>query len=118
MTQRTVATPTIRVVLLSVAGLLRDIIRQSLEDAPDITVVGEVSDQLSLQRLLRRIGADIVLCTAERNAVLTASPGSFGAQPALKILAVSDDGHGWVCEALGEVSPQILVDTIRKVVAR
>jgi DNA-binding NarL/FixJ family response regulator len=118
MIEHALPKPAIRVVLVALAGLLRDIVRQRLELEPDIALVGEVRDSRFLQGVLVNTWADVVLCTVTGRNAIDAYPALFADHPKLKLVTVTDDGRGYLCEPLGDVSPQSLVETIRRAAMR
>jgi DNA-binding NarL/FixJ family response regulator len=115
----------VRIVLVALAGLLHDVIRGVLEAQRDMKVVGDVPDCAALQTVLNRDDADLVLWSVDGVDMPDICPRLFDEHPRIKVLTVRDDGrHGslWECRPcstqLGEISPRLLVETIRKVVRR
>src|SRR3954452_6636265 len=114
----------VRSVLVALAGLLNDIVLETLDREEDMAVVAEAPDGPTLRRVLRGTPADLVIwrltTTGDAGRL---DPDLFAEHPSLKVLTVEDDGrHGslWAMRpcsaALGELSPRLLVDTIRRLV--
>src|SRR5512133_2645376 len=123
MSGHMVAAPPIRIVLVALSGLLRDVIRGILDEQRDMTVVADVPDCKSLRNVLPHGGADLAVYGLNCDDLLEVCPQLFDEHPAIKVLTVRDDGRrGFMWQlrpastALGEISAQHLVETIRKVV--
>ena len=125
MSEHMVAAPPVRIVLVALSGLLRDVIRGILDEQQDMTVLADVPDCRSLRNVLARGRADLAVYGLDRGELLEVCPHLFDEYPGIKVLTVRDDGRrGSLWElrpcptTLGEVSPRLLVETIRKVVHR
>jgi DNA-binding NarL/FixJ family response regulator len=112
----------IRIVLLGMRGILHDVLEAVLEGCPDLTVVAECSDPVDLQAAMDRSGAQVVVCGLDE-----AEAADVGAQvleqPArVKVIAIQDDGRRAVIwelrpqrTELGNLSPRLLVEALRRV---
>jgi DNA-binding NarL/FixJ family response regulator len=110
----------IRVLLAEMPPMLRDIVKQTVERAPDMIVVGEIGSGGLLAGTLERTEADVVI-------VGTSEPSDFDgarrlliAAPQARVLMLAMGGRSAVMyelqphqTRLGEVSPQALIDAIR-----
>jgi hypothetical protein len=117
--------PVVRIALVAFGGLLHDLILETLEAQPDMLVVEDVLDCPELERVIAANPADLVLLQVDGGDLPKVCPHIFDGHPTIKVLTIRDDGrHGFLWEllpsssALGEVSPRILVDTIRRVMRR
>jgi DNA-binding NarL/FixJ family response regulator len=113
----------IRIALVTPSGILRDLVVATLEDEPDIVVVGEVPGSAGLEQVLEQTPADLVIWSNGGHDISHLFQGLLEAHPRLKVLAVRNDGRRsslWELRPhpteLGEISPRLLVETIRKVV--
>ena len=117
--------PVVRIALVAFGGLLHDLILDILETQPDMLVVEDVRDCSELETVIAADPADLVLLKVDGGDLPKVCPRIFDEHPTIKVLTVRDDGRrGFLWEllpsstALGEVSPRILVDTIRRVMRR
>ena len=113
----------IRVLLADLTGILRDVVRGALDREKDMAIVGEVYEPAAIQAAVMAGGIDVVIWGTEQ-----ANASNVGAllpweRPPM-ILAVEDDGrYGSVWQlrhqqtGLGQLSPDLLVDAIRRVCA-
>ena len=115
----------IRIALVTPSGILRDLVVATLAEEPDITVVGEAPDSAGLDQVLEQTPADLVIWTNGDHDMRHVFPALLEAHPRLKVLTVRNDGRRsslWELRPhpteLGEISPRLLVETIRKVVLR
>jgi DNA-binding NarL/FixJ family response regulator len=106
-------------VLVEMPQMLREIVREFLATQDDIEVVGEVGEAASLPAAVERYAPDLVVVGGGGLRV----PGEWfdllRSRPSLRLLAVASHGHRTtVCEVLGDISPQGLVDAIKLARAR
>jgi DNA-binding NarL/FixJ family response regulator len=125
MSGQTGSLPPIRIVLVAFAGLLRDIVWQTLEAESDMRVVAELVDYESVDRFLGRASADLLIWSANGDGGDGVYADVLDQHPRLKVLAIRDDGRrGCLWElrpfptSLGEVSPRLLVTAIREAVSQ
>ncbi len=103
--------------------MLSDIIEKVVTEHPDMEVVGGLADRGSLVKAAAETGADVVILGLRDSELPAACEDLVVAQPRSKVLAVTLDGRrAFLYElrphtsALGEISPQGLVDAIRAAV--
>lgn len=100
----------IRVLITDMPGILRGVVRHSLEAHDDIEVVAELAPCVPLADAIKRTGAQVAVVDA-------AHPEARGEWPAVSLIALSADGReAWRVEALGELSPEALAAAVRSVV--
>jgi DNA-binding NarL/FixJ family response regulator len=123
MDKHPIAAVPVRIALVALSGLLRDLIQGILAGHEDMAVLGEVPDCTTLRTLLADSGADVVVYGLDKDDLLDVCPDLFDEHPRIKVLTVRDDGRrGFLwklqprADALGEISPELLIDTIRKAV--
>ena len=111
-----------RIVLVAMAGVLRDIVTSAVEADPQASVVAEARNRTTLEGVLGDTPADVVIWRLDDD-VPDGFLEVFDAHPRIKVLALRDDGRrGFLWElrphrtALGELSPTLLADTVRKAV--
>jgi DNA-binding NarL/FixJ family response regulator len=100
--------------------MLSDIITDIVTSQADMEIVGSVADARALAATVAEVDADVVVVGLP-DAELPAQYASLlGARPQTRLLGVSGDGRrAFLYElrphrtALGEVSPQALVEAIR-----
>lgn len=116
---RSAQTDRIRVVLVDLAGLTREIVEGILAGAPDIEVIGEVS--------MRDFGgpgdpvrADVAILAGDGGVLTQRAHELLKIRPLLRILAVGQGGReGSLYELrphrtpLGELSSHVLLDAVR-----
>lgn len=107
--------------LAELTGVLGDVIRRALDEQEDIEVVGEVSDPAGVRVAVMTNQVDLVIWGTGR-ATDSGIDTLLQWQHPPKVLAVEDDGrHGSVWQlrhqsvALGQLSPGVLVEAIRRV---
>jgi hypothetical protein len=105
----------IRVLILGLPVMLREVVRETIASEPDVVVVGELPPDAPL--------ADSAASTSAAVVVLAAGHPETGTRPPL--VAVADGGgESFLLElrpkrtGLGELSPQELVRAIRNAAAR
>ena len=107
--------PRTPVLIAELPHLLREILIDSIADLPDLAVVGVVEPGQSIERAVDRTGAEVVVIAAgaaTRNARrrLLARGGR-----APGLLVLGRDGRAATVQlALGEPSPDRLVDAVRR----
>jgi hypothetical protein len=107
--------PRIPVLIAELPHLLRDILIDSIADRPDLVVVGVVAPGESIESAVDRTGASVVvvgagaLTSVARGRLLERGAGAPG------LLVLTRDGRAAIVElALGELSPERLVDAVRR----
>jgi DNA-binding NarL/FixJ family response regulator len=111
----------VRILLVDLTGILKDIVRSLLEEQDDMTVVGWLPDHATLREAILRTTPEVLVWGMDDDAnVLDVAPQLFGDHPTLKVFEVRDDGRqGFLWElrphrtTLGEISPLGLVAAIR-----
>lgn len=122
MNEQATSRRAVRVVLVSAAGVLRDIVRGVLEAERVVTVVTEIPDPTTLERTLRRTPADVlVIWLVDGGGQPDGLPDIFAVHPRIKVLTVVDEGrHGvlWMLRphpcAIGELTPDLLAAAVRE----
>jgi DNA-binding NarL/FixJ family response regulator len=100
----------IRVLIADMPGVLRGVVRHSLESHDDLLVVEELTTPEPLADAVARTGAQVVVIDAGH-------PEARGRWPAVVLLALAADGReAWRVEPLGELSPERLVAAVRSAV--
>ena len=100
-------------------GILKSIVRDALETAPDVDVVGELTDIRDTSEVVERTGSDAVVWIVE-DARCTGEPAELLCRhPMLRVLAIERTGRqGFLWRmrpsrrALGELSPRKLVSAL------
>jgi DNA-binding NarL/FixJ family response regulator len=107
-----------RILLADMPQMLRDIVAGILVPEPDLEVVAETAAVNGLPDAVSRFGADVVIVGRDDPSLATTL---MEGAPRIKVLAVTAGGReSWLYElrpqrvSLGEISPQRLVDEIRK----
>jgi DNA-binding NarL/FixJ family response regulator len=101
----------IRVLIADMPGVLRGVVRHSLETHDDLQVVGELTTPEPLADAVARSGAQVVVIDAGH-------PEARGRWPAVALLALAADGReAWRVEPLGELSPEALPAAVRSAVS-
>jgi DNA-binding NarL/FixJ family response regulator len=111
----------VRVLIVDLPGLLRGIVRATVEGQPDMAVVGEVPGDMEIWTAVEETGADVVVVDATHPVLEDPGPAYLSARtPASQILALSADGRESFLYALrrapvalGELSPAHLAAVIR-----
>jgi DNA-binding NarL/FixJ family response regulator len=110
-----------RIVLVDMSPLLRDIVRNAIAHEPDLEVVAEHDGNVDLETAVERGGADFVILGSEVTAHTTAA-SLVASNCRVRALELQDDGREGVLYefrphrvALGELSPDTLLRTIRAV---
>lgn len=100
----------IRVLIADMPGILRGVVRHSLETLDDLEVVEELTTRVPLGPAVARTGAQVVVVDATH-------PEARGEWPAVVLVALAPDGReAWRVEPLGELSLDDLVAAIRSAV--
>jgi len=112
--------PPIRIAVASLPQLLRDIVVGALSSEEDMLLVGEAPGSLQLEGLVREAVADVAIIACDRSEI--EGIGRLVNGSPVTLLAITDEGRTGVlyellpAEAdLGELSPRVLVNAIRKV---
>ena len=99
----------IRVLIVDMPGILRGVVRHSLERAEDLEVVEELKE-LPLADAIQRSRAQVVIVEAGHRE-------ARGAWPTVVLLALAADGRAaWRVEPLGELSSEALAEAVRSAV--
>jgi DNA-binding NarL/FixJ family response regulator len=86
--------PRIRVVLVDLPQLTRDLIARILDDEPGIHLVCDVAEAaVPVRRLIEETAADIVIIGTDAPALLTECHELLDAHAPWRVLAVSSDGR-------------------------
>ena len=100
----------IRVLIADMPGVLRGVVRHSLETHDDVTVVDELTSPAPLAEAVARTGAQVVVVDAGH-------PEARCEWPSVVLLALAPDGReAWRVEPLGELSPEALAAAVRSAV--
>lgn len=110
----------IRILLGDMPPLLHDIVTDLVARQDDMRIVGELGADVSLGASARRYDASVVILGVATSDVPVEVQDLVYEQRGAKVLAVEADGrHAWLYELrphqvrIGEVSPRMLIDTIR-----
>ena len=110
----------IRVLLAEMPPLLCGIVRETLENEPDITVVAELARGAALHPALTRARPDVVVVGTIEPGGFAIPRGILASYPLMRVLMLADTGRSAVMyelvphhTPLGEVSPRALLDAIR-----
>jgi chemotaxis response regulator CheB len=113
----------VRIVLVGLQGLLHDVIKDVLDRAPDLKVVTEPSDPAELPDVVRRTGAEVVVCALDEATAEQVSVRVLEPHTRLKVVAIQDDGRRAVLwelrpnrREIGDLSVPELVETVRHLV--
>jgi len=103
--------------------MLCDIIEHAVKNESDMVVVGELTDRSYLATTARATEADVIILQLDDSELPAECGALFDARPRIRLLGVAGDGRRTFLydlrpqrTALGEVSPQRLVDAIRAAV--
>ncbi len=113
----------IRIVLVELRGIERDIVLEALRDREGMRVVGEVAQRTRLPELVARLDPDLLIWHLDAVEVPDASPGLLFDHPTLRVLVLDREGIGFVWslhprkDHLGELSPSRLVTCIEALFA-
>lgn len=115
----------IRILLVGMAPILREIVRQAALGRDDVDVVGEAQSHHCLREDVAASGANFLLVGIEDADAIGACGAILMERPLTKVLAVEADGrHGFLYELrpqrvpLGELSLEGLFDAIREAACR
>jgi DNA-binding NarL/FixJ family response regulator len=110
----------IHVLLAEMPPMLKDIVRQTVGNEPDMVVVGELTSGAHARQAAQDVAADVVIVATPNADDATAPHELLDARPHMLVLALAVDGRTAVMYefrphrvSLGEVSPRALVDAIR-----
>jgi hypothetical protein len=113
----------IRIVLVELRGIERDIVLEALRDQERMRVVGEVAQRARLPELVERLDPHLLIWHLDALEVPEASPGLLFEHPTLRVLVLDREGIGFVWslhprkDHLGELSPTRLVTSIEELFA-
>jgi AmiR/NasT family two-component response regulator len=107
----------IRILIAELPPMLRDIVLDTIAEQPDLEVVGVVEDGFDIAGEVHRTGATVVIVGSEeqRGAAGHSSLLQRAAAPPGVVVLTRDGREAFLEVALGELSPQRLVDTVRQV---
>jgi hypothetical protein len=111
--------PNIRIVLVELRGIERDIVLEALRDQDGMRVVGEVRDRARVSAAISLLDPDLLIWHLDAVELPEASPGLLFAHPTLRVLVLDREGIGFVWslhphkDHLGELSPSHLVRSIK-----
>ena len=112
-------TDRIRVVLVEVTGLTRDVVKGILAEAPDIELLGEVS-MWNFGGADAPAGADVAILAGSGGSLTERAHELLKLRPLLRILAIGEGGReGSLYELrphrtpLGELSSHVLLEAVR-----
>jgi hypothetical protein len=111
--------PNIRIVLVELRGIERDIVLEALRDQEGMRVVGEVRQSAHVSEAIARLDPDLLIWHLDAVELPEASPGLLFAHPTLRILVLDREGIGFVWSLhphkahLGDLSPSRLVRSIK-----
>jgi DNA-binding NarL/FixJ family response regulator len=110
----------IRIVLWDMPPLLLEMLRDAIAPEGDMEVVGTAVDEPNLGALLENTGADVVVIKRDGALKRNVFNELLYQRPRLRIFEIVDSGRGGLLHemrprrvALGEISPQRLIDAIR-----
>jgi hypothetical protein len=109
----------IHVLMTDLNGMLSDIIMETLDAAPDITVAMVRAEDSALS-IADEMQADVAIVRGEADGLPTVGHELLRRRPWMNVLALRGDGREAflyqlrpVERPLGEVSPQTLLDAVR-----
>jgi DNA-binding NarL/FixJ family response regulator len=110
----------IRVLIVDLPGILRDIVRATVSRQPDMVVVGELGKAEAVRPAIESTSASVVVINSQHPAARPDGDSILGRASALKVLAVDPDARESSLHtlrphrtALGELSPRYLLAAIR-----
>ena len=110
----------IRVLIIDLPTMLREIVRETVAAEPDMVLVGELPMETTIAEGARAADPGVVILGSEHPDVVPHCPEVLARNAQLAVLAVGADGReSFLYElrprrvALGEVSPRRLVEVIR-----
>ena len=106
--------PRTPVLIAELPRLLRDIVIDSIADLPDLGVVGVVERGGSIERAVDRTGAVVVVVGAGASTRAARARVLERGADAPGLLVLTRDGRAAVELALGDLSPNTLIDAIRR----
>jgi chemotaxis response regulator CheB len=113
----------IRILLLDLHGLLHDVIKDALDRAPELTVVAEPSNLAELPDVVRRTGAEVVVCALDEATAEQVGTRVLEPHTRVKVVAIQDDGRRAVLwelqpnrREIGDLSVPVLVETVKHLI--
>ena len=114
----------IRILVSELPRILREIVTSVLDSEDDMRIVGYTSDTAELDEALRRARADVLVVGCAEADLFRLGDELLAGRPFLKILALDGDGRRSFLyqlkphvHALGEMSPELLIQTVRAATA-
>lgn len=110
----------IRILLVGMPTMLLDIVSEVVKSEPDFVVVDATSSVADLASAVKRTQADVVIVQQTSGGEQIGEAELLSMQHPLRVITLTDDGRrGFLDEfrlcrdALGEMSVERLIDTIR-----
>jgi len=113
----------IRVLLINMRGILGDVVKSVLLNCADVSVVADCADAADARVLVASTGAKVVVvCPLGDAAAAALATSLFEPYRRVKVIAVREDGRQAILwelhprqSVLGDLSPRLLLDTVRQV---
>jgi DNA-binding NarL/FixJ family response regulator len=105
----------IRILLVNLPRLLREIVRTVVASQLDLCVIADVTgDDTQLAAVLDAVVADVVILNTDHPESATLLSPLLAVRPPVRIVVIANDGReSFVCQPSGELSPASLLDAIR-----
>lgn len=104
----------IRILLVDMTPMLRDIVREVLQAQPDLDIVGELPGEAPLVKAVDEGRVEVVIVGADRIGFPEAWFDLLEGRPQVKLIALLAHGRqGAICRALSQSSLNDLLDAIR-----
>jgi hypothetical protein len=113
----------IGIILVGTSRLLRDVVKAIVEDEPYLDVVAEFDDEFKLAAASRLTDADCIVAAIDGSTeeLTSAYAPLIRQRPQLRVVGIVEGGRRCLvyelvprCSVVGELSPEILVRTIRR----
>ncbi len=106
-------------VVLKMPRMLSDIVQGFLDAQADVEIVAVLDRDELLREAVTRYSADLVIIAEDQFGVPPAWLDLLETHPGLKLLAFASEGHrSALCEVLGDMPPQRLVEVVKSARAR
>jgi DNA-binding NarL/FixJ family response regulator len=107
----------IRVLLIDMAPMTREIVRDTISSAPDIALVGEFPADTSVAQVAADSEADVVIFGRAGEGLRGRCQELMSNRPRTRVLILERDGRLYELRPravpLGEASPSTLLDAVR-----
>ena len=110
----------IRILLAGMPRMLLDMVTDIVMAHPDMMVSGKMQDTEEICATVKKIKADVVILNESTKGLFQDYQELLYSRPHLRVLSITSDGHHFFLHklrpfraALGEVSPEGLVQAIR-----